>query len=84
MEAKAKISVTVDRGLLRRADTLGGSMSRSRIVEEALATWILRKGRADLDRATESYYQAQGIAERHEDDAWASLGDETVRRGWGD
>ena len=84
MEAKAKISVTVDRRLLRQADKLGGSMSRSRIFEEALSSWILRKGRADLDRAIESYYQTQSVAERHEDDTWASLGDETVRRGWGD
>ena len=84
MEAKAKVSVTVDRTLLEEADRLGSPMSRSRIFEEALATWVHRRGRAELDRAIERYYRTQGIAEREEDDAWASLGDETVRRGWGD
>ena len=84
MEAKAKVSVTVERALLRAVDKLGGSMSRSRIFEEALATWIQRRGRAELDRAIERYYRTQSRAERHQDESWASLGDEIVGRGWGD
>jgi hypothetical protein len=84
MDAKAKVSVTVDRTLLKEADRLGGSMSRSRIFEEALATWVHRRGRAELDRAIEHYYRTRSVAEREEDEAWAALGDETVRRGWRD
>ncbi|MBI3770217.1 MAG: type II toxin-antitoxin system CcdA family antitoxin [Deltaproteobacteria bacterium] len=84
MEAKAKISVTVDRTLLDAAERLGGSMSRSRIFEEALATWVHRKGRAELDRAIEHYYRTRSIAEREEDEGWASLADETVRSRWDD
>jgi len=84
VEAKAKVSVSVDTTLLKEADRLAGSMSRSRIFEEALSVWVHRRRRVELDRAIEDYYRARTVAERDEDARWASLGDETVRSGWDD
>jgi len=80
--AKTKVSVTVDRTLLREVDRLAGSMTLSQAFERALAAWVRRRGQAELDRAIERYYRSLGATERQEDDDWSSLGDETARRGW--
>jgi metal-responsive CopG/Arc/MetJ family transcriptional regulator len=82
MGAKAKVSVTVDRELLREVDRLAGRASRSRVFEDALAEWVRRRGQAELDRAIERYYRAQNVAERAEDETWASAADDTVRTRW--
>jgi predicted transcriptional regulator len=82
MGTKAKVSITVDRALLREIDRLAGRASRSRVFEDALAAWVRRKGQAELDRAIERYYQAQNVDERADDEAWASAGDDTVRTSW--
>ena len=80
--SKAKVSVSVDRTLLREVDRLAGRMSRSQIFEHALAVWVRRRGQAELDQAIERYYRSLSAAERREDESWASLGDEMMRRGW--
>ena len=80
--AKAKVSVSVDRNLLREVDRLAGRMTRSQIFEHALAAWVRRRGQAELDQAIERYYRSLSAAERREDESWASLGDEMMRRGW--
>jgi metal-responsive CopG/Arc/MetJ family transcriptional regulator len=82
MASKAKVSVSVDRSLLREADRLAGRMTRSQIFEHALAAWVRRRGQAELDQAIERYYRSLGAAERREDEDWASRGDEMMRRGW--
>jgi len=82
MASKAKVSVSIDRGLLREADRLAGRMTRSQIFEHALAAWVRRRGQADLDRAIERYYHSLTAAERRDDENWASVGDEMMRRGW--
>ena len=82
MASKAKVSVSVDRSLLREADRLAGRMTRSQIFEHALAAWVRRRGRAELDQAIERYYRSLSSAEQRADEDWASLGDEMVRRGW--
>jgi metal-responsive CopG/Arc/MetJ family transcriptional regulator len=82
MGAKAKVSVTVDSTLLREVDRLAGRMTRSEAFERALAAWVHRRGREELDQAIERYYRSLTATERHEDEQWASLGDEAVRRGW--
>jgi len=84
MAAKAKVSVTVDRTLLREVDRLAGEMTRSEVFEHALTAWVRRRRQAELDRAIERYYRSLTAAERREHDEWASLGDEAVRRGWGE
>src|SRR5207249_5323790 len=80
--SKAKVSVSVDRTLLREADRLAGRMTRSQIFEHALAAWVRQRGQAELDQAIERYYHSLSAAERREDESWASLGDEMMRRGW--
>ena len=82
MGAKTKVSVTVDTDLLRDADRLAEGMTRSQLFEHALAGWVRRRGRAALDEAIERYYTSLTAAERGADDAWASLGDDTVSRSW--
>ena len=82
MAGKAKVSVTVDRTLLREVDRLAGRLKRSQVFEHALAAWVRRRGQAELDEAIERYYRSLTVAERREDEAWATLGDEMVRRGW--
>ncbi len=82
MAGKTKVSVSVDTRLLREAERVGGKLSRSAIFEQALAGWLRGHRQAQLDRATEDYYASLQAADRAEDDAWASLGDEAVRRSW--
>ena len=82
MASKAKVSVSVDRALLREADRLSGRMTRSQIFEHALAAWVRRRRNAELDQAIERYYRSLSAAERREDGDWTSLGDEMMRRGW--
>jgi len=84
MEAKAKVSVTVDRALLREVERLAGPMSRSEVFERALAAWVRRRGQAELDQAIEQYYRVRSTSERKADETWASLGDEAARTGWDD
>lgn len=82
MPAKAKVSISVDQTLLRKADRLAGRMTRSQVFEHALAAWVRRRGQAELDQAIERYYRSLTVAERREDDEWVSLADDVVRRGW--
>jgi metal-responsive CopG/Arc/MetJ family transcriptional regulator len=82
MPSKAKVSVSVDRTLLHQADRLAGRMTRSQVFERALADWVRRRGQAELDQAIERYYRSLSAAERSEDENWASLGDDVLRRGW--
>src|SRR2546427_1335242 len=84
MAAKATVSVTVDRTLLREVDRLAGEMTRSEVFEHALTAWVRRRGQAELDRAIERYYRSLTAAERREHDEWASLGEEAGRRRWGE
>jgi len=82
MASKAKVSVSVDRGLLREAHRLAGRMTRSQIFEHALAAWVRRRGQVELDQAIERYYRSLTAVERRDDENWASVGDEMMRRGW--
>jgi hypothetical protein len=82
--AKAKVSVTVDREILRAADRLAGPRTRSEVFEHALAAWVRRRRQVELDRSIERYYRSQTATEQREDETWASLGDEAMRRGWED
>jgi metal-responsive CopG/Arc/MetJ family transcriptional regulator len=82
MPSKAKVSVSLDRTLLREVDRLAGPMTRSQVFERALAAWVRRRGQAALDQAIERYYRSLSAADRREDEDWAALGDETVQRGW--
>jgi metal-responsive CopG/Arc/MetJ family transcriptional regulator len=82
--AKTKISVMVDDTLLREVDKLAHGRKRSEVFENALAAWVRRHRQVQLDQAIEAYYRTQSARERGEDQSWAALGDEAVRREWGD
>ena len=84
MGAKTKISVMVDDTLLREVDKLAHGRKRSEVFENALAAWVRRHRQVQLDQAIEAYYRMQGAWGRGEDQIWAALGDEAVRREWGD
>ena len=84
MSAKTKISVMVDDTLLREVDKLAHGRKRSEVFANALAAWVRRHRQVQLDQAIEAYYRTQGARERGEDQSWAALGDETVRREWDD
>ncbi len=82
VSAKAKVSVSVRDDLLREVDRMSGRQNRSAVFEQALAWWLRRRKQAALDEAIEAYYRAMGDSEKAEDENWAELGDETVRRRW--
>lgn len=70
---KAKISVTVERSLLRYCDSVARGSSRSEIVERALANWARDRRRRSLEEEIESYYSSLSARERAEDAGWAEL-----------
>jgi len=82
VQGKTKVSVSVDTRLLREAQRVGGSVSRSAIFEQALAHWLRERRQVQLERSIEDYYNSLSAAERAEDDVWAESGDDTVRRVW--
>ena len=82
MAAKMKVSVTIDRRVLREAERLSAGATRSEIFERALSAWVQARSRAALDEAIEAYYRARGTDEEREDEAWSAAGDEIVRKGW--
>lgn len=82
MQAKTKVSVSVQTSLLREVERAAGDMTRSAIFEKALADWLRERRRTQLDRAVESYYRSLTVPEVAEDNDWATLGDDTVRRSW--
>lgn len=84
MGAKVKVSVTIERDLLREVERVANHRSRSEIFEHALRAWVRQRASAALDEAIESYYRARGAEEHEEDERWADVGDEVARRGWRD
>ncbi len=84
MHAKKKVSVSVSEDILEEVARLAGDLSRSAVFEQALASWLRHHRQAALDQAIERYYRALDQEEVAEDTAWAALGDETVRHGWGE
>lgn len=84
MHPKRKVSISIAADLLDELDRRAGSGARSAVFEQALEHWLRERRRLALDRAIESYYRSMPEAERREDEAWASVGDDTVTRRWGD
>ncbi len=84
MGVKVKVSVTIDRRLLGEAERLAGTRSRSEVFERALGAWVHGQARAALDDAVEAYYRARSEAERREDEQWATIGDDRLRKSAGE
>ena len=82
MGAKVKVSVTIERDLLKEVERLSEHKSRSEVFERALSAWVLNQARVALDDAIESYYRSHDEDEREEDERWANLGDDAIRKSW--
>jgi metal-responsive CopG/Arc/MetJ family transcriptional regulator len=80
--AKARVSVTVDRMLLRRCERAAGGSSRSQLFEEALSNWLRDRRQRSLEAEIERYYSSAGADERAEDAAWAGLGSRVLGETW--
>ncbi len=79
---KAKISVTVERSLIRDCDQLAKGASRSEIVEKALTRWVRERRRKSLEDEIEQYYSSLGAADRLEDSQWAGLASRLLGETW--
>jgi hypothetical protein len=82
MGAKVKVSVTIERDLLKEVERLSEHKSRSEVFERALRAWVRNQARIALDDAIESYYRSRDAEEREEDERWANLGDDAIRKSW--
>lgn len=84
-QPKLKITVTLDSDLVRQIDDLLGSpetRQRSRLVEEALRTWLAERARKETERQVEEYYRSLSGAERKENADWARAAARSARRAW--
>jgi metal-responsive CopG/Arc/MetJ family transcriptional regulator len=79
---KTKISVTVERSVVRDCDRLARGSSRSEVVETALARWARDLRRRSLEDAIENYYASLASAARLEDAQWAELGGRALGETW--
>jgi metal-responsive CopG/Arc/MetJ family transcriptional regulator len=82
MGTKVKVSVTIERDLLKQVERLSKHGSRSQVFERALSAWVRNRARLALDEAIESYYRSRAADEREEDERWADLGDDAIRKSW--
>ena len=82
---KSKVTVTLSPDLLRQLDALLDSPeagSRSRLVEEAIRSWLRDQAQKELERQTEAYYRSLSKAERKEDRQWARIAARSAKRLW--
>jgi metal-responsive CopG/Arc/MetJ family transcriptional regulator len=80
--SKAKLSVTVDSRLVEELDELAQDSSRSRVVEQALTSWLRERRRRRLEHEIERYYADMAPAEQAENAEWAELSAESLDRSW--
>ena len=79
---KARVSVTVDRVLLRRCEEIARGASRSQVFEQALERWLRDRRRKNLEAEVERYYSARSVNEQAEDSEWASLAARALGETW--
>ena len=80
--AKARVSVTVDRVLLRRCDRITRGASRSQVFEKALERWLRDSQKQSLEQEIERYYSSMRQEEKAEDSAWASVASRSLGETW--
>jgi metal-responsive CopG/Arc/MetJ family transcriptional regulator len=80
--AKARVSVTVDRVLLRRCERVARGASRSQVFEEALERWLRDSRQRSLEEEIARYYSALSGDERAEDSEWAGLASRVLGETW--
>ncbi|HKA37552.1 MAG TPA: hypothetical protein VKH43_12085 [Thermoanaerobaculia bacterium] len=79
---KTKISVTVEESLIRECDRQARGVSRSEVVERALAGWLRERRRRTLEEEVEKYYVSRSDDERAEDARWADLAGRSLGELW--
>jgi metal-responsive CopG/Arc/MetJ family transcriptional regulator len=80
--AKARVSVTVDRILLRRCDRVARGSTRSQVFEQALAKWLREQRQKSLEAEVERYYSSLSGNDQAEDAAWAKLASRVLGETW--
>lgn len=80
--AKARVSVTVDRVLLRRCEKVARGATRSQVFEEALEGWLRGLRRKQLEQEIERYYAAASPADVKEQAEWAELSARSLGESW--
>ncbi len=80
--AKARVSVTVDRVLLRRCDRIARGATRSQVFEQALQQWLRETRQRSLEEEIERYYSSSTRAEQAEDSEWAGLASRVLGETW--
>ncbi len=79
---KTKISVTVERSLVRECVGQSRGGSRSEVVESALAAWLRERRRRSLEEEIERYYESLPDRERKEDAQWTDLAGRSLGKVW--
>jgi len=80
--AKARVSVTVDRVLLRKCDRVARGVSRSQVFEQALEKWLRDLRQRSLEEEIERHYSSLSGDERVEDSEWAGLASRVLGETW--
>lgn len=80
--AKDRVTVTVDRVLLRRCERVARKATRSQVFEQALERWLRDERRRSLEEEVERYYASMSTAEQAEDAEWAGLTSRTLGETW--
>ena len=78
----ARVSVTVDRVLLRRCDRIARGATRSQVFEQALEKWLRDRRQRSLEAEIERYYSSLTRTERAKDSAWAGLASRVLGETW--
>jgi metal-responsive CopG/Arc/MetJ family transcriptional regulator len=79
---KARVSVTVDRVLLRKCDRVARGATRSQVFELALERWLRDLRQRSLEEEIERYYSSLSGDERAEDAEWAGLASRVLGETW--
>jgi metal-responsive CopG/Arc/MetJ family transcriptional regulator len=80
--AKARVSVTVDRVLLKRCDEIARGATRSQVFEAALERWLRDAREKALEEEVERYYSSRGEDETAEDAEWAGFAARLLGETW--
>ena len=79
---KARVSVTVDRVLLRRCDRVARGATRSQLFRQALERWLRDLRKRSLEQEIERYYSSLSENGRAEDSEWAGLAARVLGETW--
>ena len=79
---KARVSITVNRVLLRRCDRVAPGATRSQVFAQALERWLRDRRQRSLEAEIERYYSSLSRAQQAEDSTWAGLAARVLGETW--